>query len=497
MKTYLLTYALAFLMATGLTPLVITWARDRELVDLPDLRKIHSRPVARLGGIAIFAGFMLAVVPLLWLDSALAEVFRTQWLEIAVMFAGASVMFAVGLWDDLHGLRVRTKLLGQLAAAGLVCLAGIHIDRIVVKDLVTLDLGNAAWLFTFLWIIGVTNAVNLIDGLDGLAAGICAIACGAIAILAVLQGNVILALTMLALFGSLTGFLLFNFYPARIFMGDSGSLFLGFMVAVASVLTAAKSETLVGFGLPVLVLGIPIFDTLLSILRRFLNRRGIMSPDRGHFHHRLLDRGFQQHHVAVMAYLMTAAGAGVGLALLITQREASLAVFLFGLMTILLVFRAIGSVALRKTLQGIRDRVAMSQTQRIEQKKYEVADMAFGTVTDIEDYWQCMCHAAGALGLSGLTMEMNYSGSAPQIYTWQAQSPDWALGLVSQAYRSREVQKDCLEMTVPVRGNEPGRHGVFKLCIEQNGSLESAGRRAALFVRLAEEHRLDDVPQRH
>ncbi len=491
MRTYLFTYCVALIIATGLTPWVIGWARKRDLVDVPDARKIHERPIARLGGMAIFAATMLAVIPLLWLNNSLGEAFRGQWLKIVCMLVASALIFATGLCDDLKGLRVRTKLVAQFAAAGMVCLAGIHIDKIVVKDLVILDLGRLSWMFTFLWIIGVTNAVNLIDGLDGLAGGICAIACGAIATLALLQGNAVLALIMLALFGSLTGFLLFNFYPARVFMGDCGSLFLGFMVAVASVLTTAKSETLIGFGLPVLVLGIPIFDTLLSILRRFLNRRGIMSPDRGHFHHRLLDCGFKQQHVAVIAYLVTAAAAGIGLLMLLTPGESSLAVFLLGLVAILLVFRAIGSVALRKTLQGIRDRIKLAQTQHSEQRKYQESDMAFRTVKDLEQYCRCMCKAAEAFDFAKLSLEMNRNGSSQKIFDWQSRHSGNTRNTVAQSHAEWNCQEDLLEMSVPVKSTLHGHNGRLSMHIRKNGSLESAGRRAALFARLADEHGLE------
>ena len=239
--------------------------------------------------------------------------------EMAVLLLGSSALFVVGLCDDLKRLRIRTKLLAQCGGAILVCLAGVRIEEIVVRDLFTLELGNFGIIVTILWIIGITNAVNLIDGLDGLAAGISGIASAVIAVLALWQGNAVLAVVMLALCGSLTGFLFFNFHPAKIFMGDSGSLFLGFILAVSSVMTAAKSEALVGTCLPIIVLGIPIFDTFFSVLRRYLDRRGIMSPDRGHFHHVLLKRGLKQHHVAMLAYAITALVSGLGFVMIWTR----------------------------------------------------------------------------------------------------------------------------------------------------------------------------------
>jgi hypothetical protein len=287
---------------------------------------------------------------------------------------------------------------------------------------------------------------------------------------------------MLALFGALTGFLLFNFYPARIFMGDSGSLFIGFMVATASVFTTAKSETLVGFALPVLVLGIPIFDTLLSILRRFLNRRVIMSPDRGHFHHRLLDRGFKQHQVAIIAYLITAVAAGLGLLMLLIDREASLALFLFGLMAVLLVFRAIGSFTPRETLQSIRARIKLARAQRAQQKTYQEADMAFRTVEGFEQWWDCMCEAANALGFSRLCLKMNNNGSGQQVFDWHRDE--------SLSYSHRD-KKEVVESNITVKSKANGHQGRLEMDVIQDDSLESARRRAMLFARLADEHGLE------
>lgn len=481
MKTYILTYCLALLVSTGLTPILIRWADKKHLVDVPDVRKIHRKPIARLGGIAIFIGTMLAIFPLLWLDNNIGEVFRDIWIKVVCMLAAASLMFIVGLIDDLKGLRVIVKLSAQILAGLIVCAAGIHIDKLGIKDYVSIELGLLSIPFTLCWIIGITNAVNLIDGLDGLAGGICAIACGAMACLSIIQGNTILATLMLATFGALTGFLLFNFHPAKIFMGDGGSLFLGFTIATASVLTTSKSEALVGFGLPVLVLGIPIFDTLLSIMRRFLNRRGIMSPDRGHFHHLLLDRGFKQHHVAIIAYMITLAASGVGFLLLVTNRATSLAIFLVGLTILLVAFKIVGSVKIRDTLDDIRMRSRIAQMQRIERKKYEESQMEFDSAENFEQWWACMCKAAEALDFARVSMEL--ASQDGQVKTWQA---DTAMNAEDD-----EKLENFLQMKVPIKDPKNGHVHKIEIQVRTNGSLESAGRRAALFTRLADENRLD------
>lgn len=481
MKTYLLTYSLALLISTGLTPFLIRWADRNQLMDLPDARKIHRKPIARIGGIAIFTATMLSIIPLLCLNNGIGQAFRGIWVKVVCMLAASSLMFAVGLLDDLKGLRVKTKLSAQILAALVVCCAGIHIDKLAIKDFIVIDLGLLSIPFTLCWIIGVTNAVNLIDGLDGLAGGICAIACGAMACLSVIQGNLILATIMLAMFGGLTGFLLFNFHPAKIFMGDGGSLFLGFTIATASVLTTAKSEALVGFGLPVLVLGIPIFDTLLSILRRFLSRRGILSPDRGHFHHLLLDKGFKQHHVAIIAYMITLAGSGVGFLMLVTHRATSLAVFLVGLTILLVAFKIAGSVKISQTLRDIRMRSSLAHTQRIERKKYEASQLEFGTVENFEQWWKCMCGAAKALDFARLSLEL--ASKEGEGKTWQ-----WENVLNSD---DDENIENILQMQVPIKDRNNGHVHKIEIQVLTKGSLESAGRRALLFTRLADENKLE------
>ncbi|MCP4450701.1 MAG: undecaprenyl/decaprenyl-phosphate alpha-N-acetylglucosaminyl 1-phosphate transferase [Planctomycetes bacterium] len=486
METYLLTYCLAVLFSTGLTPLLIQWARKKNLVDEPDPRKIHSTPVARIGGVAIFAGTMLALIPSLFISNDIGQTFRSIWVKVLCMLAASSLMFVVGLLDDLKGLRIRTRLIAQIMAGLIVCFAGIHIDKLVIRDYMVLDFGVLSIPFTLCWIIGVTNAVNLIDGLDGLAGGICAIACGSMACLSVIQGNIILATLMLAMFGGITGFLLFNFHPAKIFMGDSGSLFLGFTIATASVLTTAKSEALVGFGLPVLVLGIPIFDTLLSIMRRFLARRGIMSPDRGHFHHRLLDKGFKQHHVAIIAYVITLVASGVGFLMLATHRGTSLMVFVAGLTILLVIFKLAGSVGIHQILSDISTRSSIANARRIERQKYEASQLEFRAVENYEQWWACMCRAAKALDFARMSMEL--ASEKGQVKTWCSEScPD---------EEGDETMEGLLQMKVPIKDGRNGDVHRMEIQVLTSGSLESAGRRAVLFTRLADENRLDKLVEK-
>ncbi|MCX5638643.1 MAG: MraY family glycosyltransferase, partial [Planctomycetota bacterium] len=297
MKTYLFTYLCSTLLALVITPIAICIAHAFGIYDKPDVRKVHVSAVPRIGGVAIFLSATILTITALFLDNSIGEAFRRVQTQVATLLAAGTFIFLVGLIDDLRGMRVRYKLLAQVCAAVAVCIAGIRIDLLNIANLFTLHFGWLSYVITIFWIVSITNAVNLIDGLDGLAAGISAVVCIVIAIFAFEIGRPLMVVLMLALLGSLCGFLFFNFNPARIFMGDCGSMFLGFVLASSSVLCATKSRTIIALALPTLALGLPIFDTIFTMLRRYLNRWGIMSPDRGHLHHILLDMGLRHHHV--------------------------------------------------------------------------------------------------------------------------------------------------------------------------------------------------------
>jgi len=439
-----------------------------------------------VGGIAIFLGAMLAILPVLAMRNQVGAEFREVMPQVVVLLLCSSALFIVGLYDDLKTLRIRTKLLVQIVGAVLLCLAGVHIEEIVVRDLFTIELGRFGILVTIFWIVGITNAVNLIDGLDGLAAGISGIASAVIGVLALWQGNAILAVVMLALCGSLTGFLFFNFHPAKIFMGDGGSLFVGFIIAGSSVITAAKSEALVGICLPIIVLGIPIFDTFFSVLRRYLNRRGIMSADRGHFHHMLLKRGLKQHHVAILAYAITALVSGLGLVMIATRSTASVTVFLLCMALILIVFKEIGSTSFRHTLEAIRERAGIAHTQRLERKGFEEARLNFNTAVTFEQWWQSLEKAGDILGCSSLSLSMETRSGRPRLFVWQQEKN--GIESVDEA--------ELIHLRIPLRDRRKGGLGLIEVAIlAQKGSIESAGRRAALFTRLIEEHGLAMLPE--
>jgi UDP-GlcNAc:undecaprenyl-phosphate GlcNAc-1-phosphate transferase len=303
MGLYLYTFAGAAAGSLLLTPASMRLARLLGVVDRPNARKVHFRPTPRAGGVAIVGAMALVVVPALAHLSNLpgADGFGKIWLALAACFA----VFLMGLVDDFVTLqRSQYKLLALIIATGAVCAAGFKLDVISLGRGREIQLGDFALPVTFLWIVGVTTAVNFIDG------GIAAVTAGTIALVA--GGNdPAVAVIALGLLGSLCGFLVFNFNPAKVFMGDCGSLFLGFTLATASLMCAKRTGMTAGFTLPALALGIPILDTALTMVRRgILQRRSLFSAERGHVHHKLMDMGVGHRDAVMILYAVTLACAG-------------------------------------------------------------------------------------------------------------------------------------------------------------------------------------------
>ena len=297
----ILAFFIAFLMAFLSTPLAERIAYKIGAIDVPkDSRRMHKKPIPRLGGIAIFFGFMVGMV-----------MFAVMTREMISIMIASTLIVILGIFDDRKPLKAIFKLLVQIVAALIVIyVGGVKIDAITNPNIfspnVYLELGWFSVPITVLWICGVTNAVNLIDGLDGLAAGIASISSICIMIIALLTKEYHIAVFTACLAGGCLGFLPHNFNPAKIFMGDSGSTFLGFALACISIEGMFKGYAAISFAVPLLVLALPIFDTTVAILRRVRDHKPIMEPDRGHFHHKLIDMGFSQKQAVGIMYAISA-----------------------------------------------------------------------------------------------------------------------------------------------------------------------------------------------
>ena len=304
------------------TPIVRLFAQKVGAVDVPkDSRRVHNHPIPRMGGLAIFIGFVLSVV--LFADVA---------NQMRGILLGAVIIVVVGVVDDITPLPALLKLVIQIAAALVAVAFGVRIEFLANpiwwSETMYLDLSFLSIPITVLWIVGLTNAVNLIDGLDGLACGVSAIASIAMMTIALAMGQWNTAVILAALVGACFGFMPFNLNPARIFMGDTGALMLGYVMACISITGLLKFYAIISFAVPLLALGLPIFDTAFAIIRRLAHGQNPMSPDRGHFHHRLIDMGLSQKQAVALLYAISAI-LGFAAVLIATSGEMRAIVLVF------------------------------------------------------------------------------------------------------------------------------------------------------------------------
>jgi UDP-GlcNAc:undecaprenyl-phosphate/decaprenyl-phosphate GlcNAc-1-phosphate transferase len=319
MPSFLLAFFASLFAATALTPVARLLALRLGAVSNPGGRHLNARTIPRLGGLALSLGWCIPLALLFALHRPALRALEGNEAKLLAVVVGGLAMCAVGAFDDLRGVRAIHKLGAQLVVGAFAYWLGFRIEAIALPLVGNLSMGVFALPVTLLWIVGITNAVNLIDGLDGLAAGVTFFAALTSFIVAVLSGSTFVALLMAGLMGAVVGFLFFNFNPARIFMGDSGSYFLGYVLATVSLAGSVqqKASTAVSLLVPVIALGLPIFDTLFSMVRRFLERRPIFSPDRGHVHHRLLELGLTHRRAVILLYgvSIVLAGGAIGVSL--------------------------------------------------------------------------------------------------------------------------------------------------------------------------------------
>lgn len=301
--TYVLTFFMALVIAVIATPVSMKLAGRWGAIDYPGGRHVHKKPIPRLGGLAIYAAF--------WIAALIMQVWDQQ---MTGLFLGSTIILVVGIWDDIRGMRPLVKFLWQITAAAVLPAFGFSMKLISLPfinkevNFQTLGIGSIGLILMIFWVVGLVNTVNVSDGLDGLAAGICFI----VALLLYWSANQIIQLTVapghltLALAGALLGFLFFNFPPARVFMGDSGSMFLGYIIGGISIMGYLKTATILGLVFPLLVLGMPVTDLTFAIIRRKLRGQSMATADRGHLHHRLLDAGLSQRAAVLSMYGISA-----------------------------------------------------------------------------------------------------------------------------------------------------------------------------------------------
>jgi len=392
------------LMALMLTPIVRDGVGRFGFLDHPDGdRKKHLKAVPRVGGIAIALAYILTFGIAFLLPFSYTFVMRRALPTILQLAMVASVVFLTGVLDDLVGLSAWQKLIGLGGAGALAYFAGIRVD-------IHLMHGLPAWPWlgfavTVIWLVGCTNAFNLIDGMDGLASGVGLVATLAMLVAALTQGNMPLALATMPLAGCLLGFLRYNFNPASVFLGDSGSLLIGFLLGCYGALWSEKSVTLIALTVPLLAFSIPLLDVVLSILRRYLRNKPIFAPDRGHIHHKLLDRGFSPKTSVLIIYGFCSVVAILSLMMSSMQsRFTPLIVIAFCLLAwfgIRHLEYAEFAMAGRMFWQGIFRQIIDSETKLLDFEK------ALGQSANLSECWKEMVAWSREFGFQGIQMCVN------------------------------------------------------------------------------------------
>ncbi|GAA0486790.1 MraY family glycosyltransferase [Salinibacillus aidingensis] len=288
---YIAAVLICLAISIVLTPLVKKLAIKLNAVDQPNERKVHKKVMPRMGGLAIYASFLLGVL-----------ILSPEGVHIWPVMIGATIIVTIGVLDDLFQLSAGIKFAGHLLAAFTVVFSGIQIDFITVPFGPKIEFGFWGIPISIIWIVAITNAINLIDGLDGLASGVSAIALITISGMALSMGSIFVAALGLLLLGSTLGFLFYNFHPAKIFLGDTGSYFLGYMIGILSIMGLFKNLTFFSIIVPIIILGVPLVDTTFAIIRRMVQGKPLSAPDKSHLHHCLIRLGYSHRKAVLMIY---------------------------------------------------------------------------------------------------------------------------------------------------------------------------------------------------
>ena len=364
-----MTLELAFVLFGGLvismgtslwlTPLIRDFAYQRNWTDAPDgHRKIHQRPIPRVGGIAIAIAFFVGIGYFALLHWAYPAEMQAAPLPSAPLLLCALVIAFTGFWDDIFGLNFKQKFAMQGLVAGIMIWAGytINVLPLPLSDF-SIDLGWVSVPLTLLWIVGVINAVNLLDGMDGLAAGVSIIAFSSLSAAYAISGAYGHLLLVVVVVGAIAGFLVYNFNPATVFMGDTGSLFLGFMLATYSLREAGHTNPLLAFLIPIVALGLPVIDTGLALVRRFLERRPLFDPDRDHIHHRIAHRlGLSHRSTVLVLYVVSIMQGAVAFVVALLDDFHATMLLGFTSVVLYLALRHLGYLRIRDTLRKLKAR---------------------------------------------------------------------------------------------------------------------------------------------
>jgi UDP-GlcNAc:undecaprenyl-phosphate GlcNAc-1-phosphate transferase len=384
-------------------------------------RKVHAKPIPRLGGLAIVLAFNAPITALLFVDSNVALIFRQQHDLILGLYLGGFAIACLGLYDDLYGAGAKLKFSVQTGVALLLYIIGFRIEVLSWPFGPPLALGVLALPFTLLWVVGVINAMNLIDGLDGLAGGVALFLVATNFVLAFSRHDVLVSLAMAALGGAVLGFLIFNFNPASIFMGDTGSMFLGFVLAAIAVKTSTKSGTTVAMLVPIIALGLPIMDTLLAMIRRAVLGRSLFDADKDHIHHRLMSRLRLSHRSAVLVlYALCCLFALTALGLAFANGVQSAMLLIAVSVVVFVLMRKLGYLDLRESKGAT---VVRRRNQQLRSLLREVVRNVQAS-TNLSDLWNSVRPVAEELGAARLELRIDeVAGSRRESVFFETERP--------------------------------------------------------------------------
>lgn len=475
--TYIAVPIIALGLGLAMLPLLMRLSRQWGLVDAPGLRKVHSKAIPLTGGPQIFLATTLATLGAMAVHRYFGPDLTWE-RPVLIVLAGGTIVYITGLIDDFFNISSKYKLLVLLGCGAALCGSGLTLDGIKFGGKETISFGLFAWPLTMLWITTVAVAINFIDGLDGLAGGIVFISAAVLAAMMLVFGpDSANTLLVLALCGALLAFLWHNKHPAKHFMGDSGSMYLGFMIGSATVISTHEIGTTRGFLLPALALSVPLVDTLNTMFRRhFIQRRSIFSAEGGHIHHQLLAMGLNHPNTVRVIYGVTLLAVGIGLlATLLASGWSALGVLAMVVPLLIALFHISGSARGSTVLRAIKTKRNHDREFRSYRHVFEETQLRFNKVKTFDDWWQATTDAARRLDFVWINMTLRNRDGSERILRWN---------------RTDDPFTDCesLGATVPIEQRRLGGPLRMDLEIAAPNTLESAGHRIALFSRLMEEH---------
>ncbi|HBI14640.1 MAG TPA: undecaprenyl/decaprenyl-phosphate alpha-N-acetylglucosaminyl 1-phosphate transferase [Desulfobulbaceae bacterium] len=439
MTSIIFIFFLALLASFFLTPFVGKVAKRFDIVDQPSDRKVHTAPIPRVGGVALFLAFFTSLL-LFSLNKYMLRDLIEREQRVSVFIIGAVLIFGLGLWDDLRRLPSSAKFAGQIGVATLLYFGGFQIHAVSLPFAGAVQLGIFSLPITIFWFILVINAINLIDGLDGLAAGVTLFVSITMMVTCLANKRLLEALCFASLSGTLLGFLRYNFNPASIFMGDCGSYFLGYLLASLSLLGSIKGQFATAMLIPVIALGVPLIDTLWAPLRRFALGRKMFQPDSGHLHHQLLRLGYSQRRAVLILYAFTIVLGLVSIVMVHAKDEAAALILLVVGSGVIFTGRFIGlrvffgSGRVGHWLHEVSDVTGMTH----ERRSFFNHQLAISSAATLDDLWAALCRAVADLDMDLADLVLYAQPPSNQCTEGGAGSGEPRLSSVTYTWKKRD-----------------------------------------------------------